>query len=51
VIEISLRWQDGAIQVLIYSAVIVTFLWILSKIEIDDRGEAPIERERERGSE
>lgn len=48
-IEISLRWQDGAIQVLIYSAVIVTFLWILSKIKIDDRGESPIgEEERER---
>lgn len=48
-LEISLRWQDGAIQIVIYSAVIVAILWIMSKIELDDRGESPIgEEERER---
>ena len=31
--EISLRWQDGAVQVLIYALVITAGLWILSKIE------------------
>ncbi len=46
--EVSLRWQDGAIQIVIYSAVIVAILWIMSKIELDNGGEAPIERERER---
>jgi hypothetical protein len=46
--EIGFEWWRGAGQVLIYSAVIVVILWILSKIELDDRGEAPIERERER---
>ena len=32
--EISLRWQDGAIQVLIYALIITGGLWILSKIEM-----------------
>ena len=47
-LDISLRWQDGAIQIVIYSAVIVAILWIMSKIKLDNGGEAPIERERER---
>jgi hypothetical protein len=46
--EIGFEWWRGAGQVLIYSAVIVVILWILSKIELDDRGESPIERERVR---
>ena len=32
--EVSLRWQDGAVQVLIYALVITAGLWILSKIEM-----------------
>ena len=47
-LDISLRWQDGAIQIVIYSAVIVAILWVMSKIELDNGGETPIERERER---
>jgi hypothetical protein len=47
-LDISLRWQDGAIQIVIYSAVIVAILWIMSKIEVKGGGESPIERERER---
>ena len=31
--EVSLRWQDGAVQVLIYALLITAGLWILSKIE------------------
>jgi|694.fasta_scaffold137461_5 hypothetical protein len=44
--DISLRWQDGAIQIVIYSAVIVAILWIMSKIELDNGGEAPINKEK-----
>jgi hypothetical protein len=35
--EISTKWQDGATSGLVYLAVIVGVLWILSKIEIKDR--------------
>ena len=31
--EVSLRWQEGAVQVLIYALLITAGLWILSKIE------------------
>jgi len=37
--EISLRWQDGAVQVLLYALVITGALWILSKIEIKEKEE------------
>lgn len=36
--EVSLRWQDGLVQVAIYSAVIVVILWAMSKIEIKEKG-------------
>ena len=36
--EISLRWQDGAVQVLIYALIIGAGLWVLSKIEIKEKG-------------
>lgn len=32
--EVSLRWQDGAVQVLTYALVITAGLWILSKIKM-----------------
>ncbi len=32
--EVSLRWQDGAVQVLTYALLITAGLWILSKIEM-----------------
>ena len=35
--EVSTRWQDGALSSLVYLAVIVGVLWILSKIEIKDK--------------
>ena len=34
IFEVSLRWQDGAVQVLIYALLITAGLWILSKIEM-----------------
>jgi hypothetical protein len=47
--EIGFEWWRGLAQVAVYSGVIVAILWILSKIELPDRGEAPIrEKERER---
>ena len=46
--DISLRWQDGAIQIVIYAGVVLVILWIMSKIELKGGGESPIERERER---
>jgi len=35
--EISTKWQDGALSSLVYLAVVVGVLWILSKIEINER--------------
>ena len=32
--EVSLRWQDGAIQILIYALAIGAGLWVMSKIEM-----------------
>jgi hypothetical protein len=37
--EVSLRWQDGLVQVAVYSAVIVAVLWVMSKIKIKEKGE------------
>ena len=41
IFEISTRWQDGAIQCLIYGAVLLAICWTLSKINLPDRGEFP----------
>ena len=46
--EIGFEWWRGLAQIAVYSGVVLVILWIMSKIELDDRGEAPIERERER---
>jgi hypothetical protein len=35
--EVSTKWQDGALSSLVYLAVIIGVLWILSKIEIKER--------------
>jgi hypothetical protein len=35
--EVSTKWQDGALSSLVYLAVIVGVLWILSKIELKDK--------------
>jgi hypothetical protein len=43
--EIGFEWWRGLAQVAVYSGVIVAILWILSKIELPDRGEAPIGEE------
>ena len=43
-LDISLRWQDGAIQIVIYSAVIVSILWVMSKIPTG--GESPSSKEK-----
>ena len=45
-LDISLRWQDGAIQIVIYSLIIVAILWIMSKIEVKGGGEASIQQEK-----
>ena len=34
IFDISLEWQDGAVQVLTYALLITAGLWILSKIEM-----------------
>jgi hypothetical protein len=47
--EVSTSWINGLGQVLVYSGVLVLALWILSKVELPDRGDSP--RERERGGE
>ncbi len=35
--EISTKWQDGALSSLVYLAVIVGVLWIMSKIKVKER--------------
>ena len=35
--EVSTKWQDGALSSLVYLAVIVGVLWILSKIKVKER--------------
>jgi glucose dehydrogenase len=45
--EIGFEWWRGLAQIAVYSGVVLVILWILSKIELPDRGESPIERERE----
>jgi hypothetical protein len=35
--EVSTKWQDGALSSLVYLAVIIGVLWILSKIEIKEK--------------
>ena len=37
IFELSFRWQDGAVQVLIYCAIITGGLYLLSKIQINER--------------
>ena len=37
IFELSFRWQDGFIQVLIYCAIITGGLYLLSKIQIKER--------------
>jgi len=37
IFELSFRWQDGFIQVLIYCAIIIGGLYLLSKINIKER--------------
>ena len=37
IFELSFRWQDGLVQVLIYCAIITGGLYLLSKININER--------------
>jgi hypothetical protein len=37
--DVGLEWWRGLGQIAIYSAVIVSILWIMSKIEIKEREE------------
>ena len=46
--EIGFEWWRGLAQIAVYSGVVLVILWIMSKINLDNGGEAPIERERER---
>jgi hypothetical protein len=43
--DVSLSWINGLGQVLVYSGVLLIVLWVMSKIEIKDRGDTPTERE------
>ena len=44
--QLGFEWWRGAGQVLIYSAVIVAILWVMSKIEVKGGGESPIQQEK-----
>jgi hypothetical protein len=37
--EIGLEWWRGLGQIAIYCAVIVSILWVMSKIKIKEKGE------------
>jgi hypothetical protein len=42
--DVSTSWINGLGQVLVYSGVLLIILWVMSKIEIKDRGDTPNER-------
>ena len=44
--EIGLEWWRGALQCLVYGVVIVAICWLLTKIDLPDRGESPIGKEK-----
>jgi hypothetical protein len=44
--EIGFEWWRGLAQVAVYSVAIVAILFIMSKIELPDRGESPIGKEK-----
>jgi hypothetical protein len=46
VFSVGLEWWRGLAQISVYSAVIVAVLWVMSKIELPDRGEAPSGNEK-----
>lgn len=37
--EVSTNWLNGAGQVLVYSVITGAILWLMSKIEIQEKGE------------
>ena len=37
--EVSTNWLNGAGQVLVYSVIAGAILWLMSKIEIQEKGE------------
>lgn len=37
--DVSLSWINGLFQVAVYSAMVVVILWVMSKIEIKEKGE------------
>ena len=39
VFSVGLEWWRGLAQVAVYSAVVLVILWIMSKIEIKEKGE------------
>jgi hypothetical protein len=36
--DVSLSWINGLFQIAVYSAVVVVILWVMSKIEIKEKG-------------
>ena len=47
--EIGFEWWRGFAQIAVYSGAVLVILWVMSKIELPDRGEARIgEEEGER---
>ena len=47
--EIGFEWWRGLAQIAVYSGVIVVILWVMSKINLPDRGESLTgEEEREK---
>jgi hypothetical protein len=44
--EIGFEWWRGFAQVATYSGAVVVILWVMSKINLPDRGEAPTGEEK-----
>lgn len=48
--DIHLTWQESPFQIFPYLGIVLAILWVLSKIELPDRGDPPtVEDERVRG--
>ena len=44
--ELGFEWWRGLAQIAVYAGVVLVILWIMSKINLPDRGESPIGEEK-----
>ena len=44
--EIGFEWWRGLAQVAVYGGAVLVILWVMSKINLPDRGESPTGEEK-----